>query len=337
SYKAPDNRDRRDRVERQNIAWGYIMEDLTDAFLSWSHENDSKNDENKFEVAEDSDDSAVKRIRFPFDPAITSVVLLAKHGYMATSPGNPARSFSFSVLRLYHALSNRCPQLSMQVFVKSLCYLHCVPYLASYRTQFSIAFDTYLEIQRRIEQRLNKELDRTDPNRSIQYACVPCSYVLKDEPKLTYGTLIAIDGNNSLARVKRVAKQENAEGRLESIERIDSREIHDAMYIKASYVNQFENDLKSQTKKRKEKANSDDPKVTNGDKGKGKGKEKEGTEEEDDDEIEEPSPCPDRWKNLADDSEKKGKGYFSETGLFLASCRHEAALAFCDMVESGEK
>ncbi|KZT31046.1 hypothetical protein SISSUDRAFT_995577, partial [Sistotremastrum suecicum HHB10207 ss-3] len=40
---------------------------------------------------------------------------------------------------------------------------------------------------------------------------------------------------------------------------------------------------------------------------------------------------------LADDSEKKGKGYFSETGLFLASCRHEAALAFCDMVESGEK
>ncbi|KZT31142.1 hypothetical protein SISSUDRAFT_1038663 [Sistotremastrum suecicum HHB10207 ss-3] len=132
-YKAPDNRDRRDRLERQNIAWGYIMEDLTDAFLSWSAENDSKNDENQFETVGDFDDSSVevfhmysfKRVLFPFDPAVTSVVLLAKHGLMATSPGNPARAFSFSVLRFYHALSNRCPQLSMQVFVKSLCHLHC--------------------------------------------------------------------------------------------------------------------------------------------------------------------------------------------------------------------
>ncbi|KZS94709.1 hypothetical protein SISNIDRAFT_409261 [Sistotremastrum niveocremeum HHB9708] len=237
---------------------------------------------------------------------------MARYGFMATSPDNPAYGISFRVLQYFVALTNRCPQLSIQAFVKTLCYMNCTAFRPSYRNQFSVAIDTYLELQRRIEQRMQSALGRTDKYWNIRHACIPCSYVLRDEPELTFGTEIAIDGNNSLARMKRLAKEPNEAGERESIERTDSRQIYDPIYLDRETVDVFEDDLKS----------------------KAKGKGKEPTKEP---VVGNPSPCPDRWKNLADDSKKKGKGGFSETGLFLASCRHEAALAFCDMVESGEK
>ncbi|KZT31166.1 hypothetical protein SISSUDRAFT_995440, partial [Sistotremastrum suecicum HHB10207 ss-3] len=240
---------------------------------------------------------------------------MAQFGFMATSPDNPAYGISFRVLQYFHHLTNRCPQLSIQVFVKTLCYMCGTAFRSTYRSQFSNALDTYLEIQRRIETRLQTALGRTDRFWNIRHACIPCTYVLQNEPPLTFGTEIAIDGNNSLARMKRVAKEPNESGERESIERTDSRRIDDPMYLDRGLVDQFEGDLKSKKSKTKAAEPVSAPAAMET----------------------APSPCPERWKNLADDSKKKGKGGFSETGLFLASCRHEAALAFCDMVESGEK
>ncbi len=53
-----------------------------------------------------------------------------------------------------------------------------VNYLDSYREQLSIAFDAYLEILRRVQEKVDHALSRDTPNWRIKHACPCCGYVV---------------------------------------------------------------------------------------------------------------------------------------------------------------
>jgi hypothetical protein len=54
---------------------------------------------------------------------------MARHGYIGSAPLHPSTAVSTRALELFHVLSNRCPQLSVQAFIKFLCDLHHVSLL----------------------------------------------------------------------------------------------------------------------------------------------------------------------------------------------------------------
>ena len=68
--------------------------------------------------------------QYALTPAASSTLLLAarmaRNGYIGTAPLNPELAISIESLRLYHRLASRCPRLSIQAFVRTLCDLHCV-------------------------------------------------------------------------------------------------------------------------------------------------------------------------------------------------------------------
>ncbi|KZT31569.1 hypothetical protein SISSUDRAFT_959223, partial [Sistotremastrum suecicum HHB10207 ss-3] len=218
---------------------------------------------------------------------------------------------SFNTLEYFRVLTSRCPQLSIQVFAKTVCEINSIAFRPHYRDQFSAAIDAFLEIKRRSHARLEKALGRTDPLWSYKNACVPCTYKVADEAPMTYIMQSTLDGNESLKRMKRVKKPsaESDEPAI-SIERPDSRTLDNAQYMSEDYVNEFKDENEAPT-------NVPDGSPV--------------------DALEKPTPCVDKWANLAADSTKKSVGNFQETGLFLHACRHGNALAYCDMIESGER
>ncbi|KAG6809421.1 hypothetical protein H0H92_000316 [Tricholoma furcatifolium] len=68
------------------------------------------------------------------------------HGLISTAPLKPHFAFSTRVVELYCMMSNSCPHLTIELFVKSLCNLHCVPFRKHLAQQFTIAFDLYIAI-----------------------------------------------------------------------------------------------------------------------------------------------------------------------------------------------
>jgi hypothetical protein len=75
-----------------------------------------------------------------------------------------------------------------------------VPYRPYLNSQFSDAYDTYLEILCHVDHHLNEALHRNTPNWRLLNACPCCTYKLKDELPLVLEWLFCIDGNNSLKR-----------------------------------------------------------------------------------------------------------------------------------------
>jgi len=51
-----------------------------------------------------------------------------------------------------------------------------VTYHGCYRDQFSIAFDAYLDILRRIQEKMNIALGRDTKDWRLRNACPPCNY-----------------------------------------------------------------------------------------------------------------------------------------------------------------
>jgi len=64
----------------------------------------------------------------PTDLYLTSV--LVRHGLIPCSPITPKVAITVHTLDLYHTARQRCPHLSIQAFVKSLCDIHgvCFPF-----------------------------------------------------------------------------------------------------------------------------------------------------------------------------------------------------------------
>ena len=46
--------------------------------------------------------------------------------------------------------------------------------------------------------------------------------------------------------------------------------------------------------------------------------------------------CVERWRNAGPEERKRMFALFEESGIFIASCRHQLVLLACDMIKSGE-
>lgn len=145
------------------------------------------------------------------------------------------------------------------------------------------------------------------------------SFQLEDEAPLVFKRLIAMDGNNSLKRMRRNGLT-------------DTRTFDDSdIYLPSDYVNLYANEVKSRTPPQQPTAPSavaDPAPVADNN----------STAEEGDpaDGQEDPSPCADRWKAAAAEHKKRTWDVFEETGIFASACQHSMILWVADMVESGE-
>jgi hypothetical protein len=106
----------------------------------------------------------------------------------------------------------RCPTLSIQSWVKSLCDFHRRPYVLYLAQQFSICFDLYLKTLTNVDKRVVVELKRDAPDWRLKNCCLACTYKLEGEMKLIFSMLTAMDGNDSLKQVLGKDKTFDEEG-----------------------------------------------------------------------------------------------------------------------------
>lgn len=266
--------------------------------------------------------------------ANTGITLtMARHGVIAVAPLHPESGITCKSLKLFQTLSSRCPSLSIQAYVQTLCNMQAIAYKSSYRRSFSVAFDIYLEIKHRIDKQLDS-LVYNNPLTALRMACPACSYKTKCEPTLKYSTLTCIDGNNSAKRVQRTSTNDNA--MPYSIELQDERTRESELFIERAEVDDLQDEVQSKSARtRQDKEGNANATTEPAGKRRRKGKDtsEEGTPV---DGVAEETPCTTRWVNLASDSQKRMWGIFEETGIFIAACRHGVVFAICDMIRSGE-
>ncbi|KAF8494792.1 hypothetical protein JB92DRAFT_3147061 [Gautieria morchelliformis] len=73
------------------------------------------------------------------------------HGLLGASPLEPELAIPIPTLELYRRCRLRCPQFSVQQWMKVLCDLANINYTSTLREQFSDAFDAYLNILRHVD------------------------------------------------------------------------------------------------------------------------------------------------------------------------------------------
>lgn len=249
---------------------------------------------------------------------------------MPCAPYSPSAAISIRALKLYHSTHLRCPHVTVNSFVKTLCDIHAVPFKSYLNRQFSIAFDLYLTLRNSVDQLVKVALERDTVDYRIKHLCPPCTYILQGEQKLKFSMLYTVDGNDSLKRILR--REEVSELREEapepaataqapatteglpvkevlpvlgpSSEVKDTRTAGLGIYLTREQVDEWA----------KEVLMEDVP----------------GFDYDDD------NPCAERWRNMKTELTSKMWGVFEETGLFLALCRHGFVLLLVDMVHSGE-
>ncbi|KAJ7081091.1 hypothetical protein C8R43DRAFT_965631 [Mycena crocata] len=318
--KAQDWRTRRDRTERRNIAFLSQMGEMVKAYICMCAEHEMSArpiaegvqrgtvEEYDLQVVDMFDTTDVSVKLDPRGGGVAPALILA--GLMPCAPWEPTVAIRIRVLEVYRVTHVRCPQLAVQSFVKSLCDIHGVAYRPYLCQQFSIAYDLYLDIRRRVDERVMKSLGR-DSSWRLKHACPACMHKLEGEDRLIFDMLTTMDGNDSLKRVLRREKSyvhdEGGEPTLaKSSERVDNRDAGDGYIISRERVDRWA----------KTRLAAVLPMQTSN--------------------LATENPCADRWKNMVNDVTSKMWGIFDETGVFLALCRHGFVLVLADMIRSGE-
>jgi len=111
------------------------------------------------------------------------------------------------------------------------------PYYPYLCTQFSNAYDVYLDICRQVDQQINENLGYTTPVERLRHSCPPCFYQLHDEPELEFSCLVSIDGNNSLKRLGTSVRGVN--------DRLDTRSITSDRWVSMEEVDRFKDEVQS--------------------------------------------------------------------------------------------
>ncbi|KAG1871676.1 hypothetical protein F4604DRAFT_1881103 [Suillus subluteus] len=181
--------------------------------------------------------------------------------------------------------------------VKVLCALHKRTYFQSFRDQFAIAFDAYLDILCHVKAVVNQALGRDSLNWRMLNACPPCSYKQDNEAPLDPSRLDSMDGNNSLKRV---------DGSGHADERIFPSDY----LIAPSEVELFKDDVRLRPGTRIPTDVA--PSTTNDD-----------------------SACTENWKTANTVSENT-VSIFDQTGIFISACRHGIVQTLVEMRKSGE-
>ncbi|KAJ7578621.1 hypothetical protein C8J56DRAFT_1111628, partial [Mycena floridula] len=227
---------------------------------------------------------------------------MVRQGLFPCSPVKIKVVISTATLELYRSLFVRCPRLTIQPFVKTLCDLHGTPFQPYLAAQFSIAYDLYLDVLRLVRKRVAIALDRNGADWRLANACPCCLYELENEPQLEYSMFFSMDGNDSLKRLHRreriVDELGDRLGRTK--ERFDEREGGGDYFLPRKEVDGWDIHL--------------DPEKPVDNEAQG---------------------C-DQWHNSKESNTRPMWRIYDETGIFLSLCRHGFVLVIADMVQSGE-
>ncbi|KAJ7880583.1 hypothetical protein B0H14DRAFT_2566270 [Mycena olivaceomarginata] len=172
--KRTDTRNRKDKVLRRVLGFRGQMKAITSAYVKWGATQDEYGADllgTPPPAGNTQDGWYCVKVVDLFKTYIVSVPLqatdefivssLVGQGLFPCSPFAPKVAVATRVLEMFRVNRLRCPTLSVQSWVKSLCDLHGRPY----------------------------------------NCCPACTYKLEGEMKLIFAMLTAMDGNDSLKRV----------------------------------------------------------------------------------------------------------------------------------------
>ena len=112
------------------------------------------------------------------------------------------------------------------------------PHLA---VQFRVAYDCYVELERRIDERIRVAMKQSTRQDYLRALCCLCSYMLLAEIVLFPAKLFSMDGNSSL-------KNMDSSYRAGS-DRLDNREVSSHRWISEPQVDVFKDEVKRRDKK----------------------------------------------------------------------------------------
>ncbi|KAI6007027.1 hypothetical protein EDD15DRAFT_2383928 [Pisolithus albus] len=315
--KRPDYRTFRDRSAKRTAAFSVQLDAMTEAYMAWSlnqreaggkgfFDSDERRTREEHQSTHGMAGAEKTSITVgPTDRYLTSA--LVRHGLIPCSPINPKVAVTVHALELYHTARRRCPHLSIQAYVKSLCDMHGVPFHNHRSRQFSIALDVYLRILALVSNLVCRALQRDQPDWRLKHCCPACTYKLEDEPPMRFKMLFAQDGNDSLKRVATRVLDGNLDDTGPPAASLPASEyaFHHEQYLTREFVERFASD--------RQNGHSI-------------------IDEDGDGNL-----CAERWKNMKDSVTRRMWDVFDETGAFIAVCRHGFCLLIADMVQSGEQ
>ncbi|KAG6852477.1 hypothetical protein C0991_011677 [Blastosporella zonata] len=326
------------RARRANEFWHWeeVMDLLVDTYLEWQQDStpplppppsdtDAEPENYDFEIDVVDLYHLTSTAIIRRTPESTSAAVdLIRAGFIGNTPVKPSLGISIKTLELFRVIRLHRPSFSVEAFAETLCYLYSKPYQRRYRIALSDAFDVYLTIRRHVDTRVAKHLGQDSPNYRVLNACPPCNYELQGEPELTYRHMIAIDGNNSLKRIKGISNRQIG----------DTRQFQDSDYfLSHEFVNIYANEVKApQRPDNSPNPPTEDDNEDNNyvDKCNGEGDPTDGASGT------APIGCTDKWKAAAKDDKKKMWAIFDKAGIFASCCRHGFILWIADMIKSGE-
>lgn len=147
--------------------------------------------------------------------------------------------------------------------------------------------------------------------------------------------MYAIDGNNSLKRIRTAADRQTA----------DTRTLEDSDYFLSSqFVDKFAHEVKSRKGPQVRTSDSDDDESDAEDTGASnvEGDPTDGVDNsaeiaQDQEQRQKAlDACVKNWKSAANDDAKRMWAIFEESGVFMSACRHGSILWIIDMIRSGE-
>ncbi|KAJ4477074.1 hypothetical protein C8R41DRAFT_983264 [Lentinula lateritia] len=317
-----DGRKRRDRIERAYHHWLPQFDGMVDAFMDWS-----RNKEQDHRIPEEIegipsllvtvvDIFKTKKRLIPLLSDQYQSASMVRSGVFPSSPLRHHHAFSTRTLHLYHDLFCRCPRLSIQPFIKSLCDIQGFPFKPYLMQQFSSAYDAYVEVKSRTRKLVAQTLGRDSPTWRILHTCPCCQNELQEDDPLEIRMMVAMDGNDSLKRVER--RKDAADDSLAEIldsgvvERVDPRQAGGDYFLSRTSVDNWAEE------------NWKDVPVWV-------------PQNSFQEWVWKTGRCEEKWHNTLDKNTGKSWAKFDENGIFLLICRHGLVLSLADMVKSGEK
>ncbi|KAI5983701.1 hypothetical protein EDD15DRAFT_2201864 [Pisolithus albus] len=127
--KRPDYRTFRDRSTIQTAAFSVQMGAMAEAYMMWSFKHSGTGGKGFFDSDERRTREEQTRSCDGVDTKLLTVLVLdvfplVRHGLIPCSPITPKAAVTVHALHLYHTARQRCPHLSIQGYVKSLCDMH---------------------------------------------------------------------------------------------------------------------------------------------------------------------------------------------------------------------
>ncbi|KAF8169212.1 hypothetical protein K438DRAFT_1983518 [Mycena galopus ATCC 62051] len=330
------------RIQKTVDAWRRIMADLVDAYLALKMNGPANSDSNpeawRIQVVGLDELGAHKFIH----TGSTVNATLIHHGYLGASPEKVNRAFPLRMFEIYRQIHRVCPQFTLDALGKTLTNLHQGPRLKNLAEQLSMAYDTYLEMLRQVDARVDAALKR-DPKSHSDNVCAPCLYRTDNEENLKYSFLACMDGNNSLKLVDSTFRAGTV--------RPDDRASMSFRWLSPVYVDAFKDEVMNSRKvstNRPEPQTESVPSIpevqpvsevpdsdTDGNNDVAWLNELElGADAE---QLKATiDTCVERWKAAGPEGRKKMFTLFAISGIFVSVCRHGHVLVMCDMIRSGE-